>query len=551
MSKWFYTEDEVNTLLNGKSDTNHNHDSRYYLKTEVDAIEDTLRLAIESLVGFTASIVETLPQTGSSGVMYLVPNDDGVEQDYYTEYIWTDEEKFEKIGNTAVEVDLSGYATISFVNSALADYVTSDELEGLLASKADAVHSHTISDVSGLQSSLDGKAGNSVASSSANGLMSSTDKTKLDGVASGANKTVVDSALSSSSVNPVQNKVVHQELANKAPASHTHPRLVPTNIPENADLNDYTTQGSFYCPMNATATSLANCPTNKAFHLEVYAHAGVRQVLYTYMDNNNWAYERNWSGSGSNGNRWGEWRRIPTDLDITSSILVKSSDIPANADLNTYKTVGFYICGNDNRGTAVNIPSSLVAGGFRLEVLSSANGVTQIIRTYYNTAEQVKLYFRHYYNSGSVWTEWQKVITTAIVDSSLSSTSTNPVQNKVVKSQLDSLNNNKANIKHTHGEAYSATTLRSNTFCQVLGNVAIVSWWSATVNISQTGDWVDLWTLPVTNKGKTVWTENLHNSLNGVLYFKVEEGSNKVQAFSQTATGGLSHHSGQLVFFID
>lgn len=109
----------------------------------------------------------------------------------------------------------------------------------------------------------------------------------------------------------------------------------------------------------------------------------------------------------------------------------------------------------------------------------------------------------------------------------------------------------KANIGHTHGEAYSATTLRGNTFCQVLGNVAIVSWWSGGVNISKTGDWVDLWTLPVTNRGKAVWTGNIHNSENGVLYFKVEAGSNKVQALSDSATGSLPHYPGQLVFFID
>ena len=137
------------------------------------------------------------------------------------------------------------------------------------------------------------------------------------------------------------------------------------------------------------------------------------------------------------------------------------------------------------------------------------------------------------------------------VDTALSSTSTNPVQNKVVNAQLTSLNNNKANIGHTHGEAYNATTLRSNTFCQVLGNVAIVSWWSGRVNISQAGDWVDLWTLPVTNKGKAVWTGNLHNNINGILYFKVETGSNKVQALSTIATGNLPHFPGQLVFFID
>lgn len=53
-----------------------------------------------------------------------------------------------------------------------------------------------------------------VATQSANGLMSATDKSKLDGIASGANKTVVDSSMSSSSTNPVQNKVVNTAINN-------------------------------------------------------------------------------------------------------------------------------------------------------------------------------------------------------------------------------------------------------------------------------------------------------------------------------------------------
>ena len=61
-----------------------------------------------------------------------------------------------------------------------------------------------------------------VATQSANGLMSSSDKTKLDGIATGANKTTVDSALNSTSTNPVQNKIINSALAGKAAASHTH-----------------------------------------------------------------------------------------------------------------------------------------------------------------------------------------------------------------------------------------------------------------------------------------------------------------------------------------
>ena len=49
-----------------------------------------------------------------------------------------------------------------------------------------------------------------------------TEKNKLAGIEAGANKTVVDTALSSTSTNPVQNKVVNTALAGKSDTSHTH-----------------------------------------------------------------------------------------------------------------------------------------------------------------------------------------------------------------------------------------------------------------------------------------------------------------------------------------
>lgn len=53
------------------------------------------------------------------------------------------------------------------------------------------------------------------ATTSANGLMSSSDKTKLNGIETGANKTIVDSALSTTSTNPLQNKIITAELNDK------------------------------------------------------------------------------------------------------------------------------------------------------------------------------------------------------------------------------------------------------------------------------------------------------------------------------------------------
>ena len=67
-----------------------------------------------------------------------------------------------------------------------------------------------------INSALSGKAGTSVATTNANGLMSAADKTKLNGIATGANKTIVDTTLSDTSTNPVQNKVIKAALSSKA-----------------------------------------------------------------------------------------------------------------------------------------------------------------------------------------------------------------------------------------------------------------------------------------------------------------------------------------------
>ena len=54
------------------------------------------------------------------------------------------------------------------------------------------------------------------ATTSTHGLMSTADKSKLDGIEAGANAITVDSALSSTSTNPLQNKAINTALSNKA-----------------------------------------------------------------------------------------------------------------------------------------------------------------------------------------------------------------------------------------------------------------------------------------------------------------------------------------------
>lgn len=63
--------------------------------------------AISGITEFEFRVVDSLPQTGKKGIIYLVAHTHGTG-DIYDEYIWVTD-KFEKIGNT--DIDLSSYVT--------------------------------------------------------------------------------------------------------------------------------------------------------------------------------------------------------------------------------------------------------------------------------------------------------------------------------------------------------------------------------------------------------------------------------------------------------
>lgn len=111
----------------------------------------------------------------------------------------------------------------------LADVATTgsyNDLSNKPTTMTPTAHTHAQSDVTGLATALSGKADtghtHGAASTTANGFMSKEDKTKLNGIATGANKTTVDTALSASSTNPVQNKVINTALAGKSNTNHNH-----------------------------------------------------------------------------------------------------------------------------------------------------------------------------------------------------------------------------------------------------------------------------------------------------------------------------------------
>lgn len=83
------------------------------------------------------------------------------------------------------------------------------------------------------------------ATTSTDGLMSSSDKTKLDGIAAGATKITVDSALSSTSTNPVQNKVIYGAISSKADLD-TSGKVLSSQLPSYVDdVLEYSAKSNF------------------------------------------------------------------------------------------------------------------------------------------------------------------------------------------------------------------------------------------------------------------------------------------------------------------
>lgn len=90
------------------------------------AMNTAIANAVGKMTSITYSIVTSLPETGAAGTIYLIAHSHGTN-DGYDEYIWlADQKKFEKLGNT--DVNLSGYVKTSDLVA-----VTNTEIDAMFA----------------------------------------------------------------------------------------------------------------------------------------------------------------------------------------------------------------------------------------------------------------------------------------------------------------------------------------------------------------------------------------------------------------------------------
>lgn len=207
-----------------------------------------LKEMIANLANLQIEIVDQLPSVGETNIIYLVKKS-GSAPDIHDEYVFVDG-KWEKIGDT--EIDLSNYYTRDEVDDKLTGFGAGDVIAAEAFTTADRVITSngpgkTVKDSGilinnlALKSYVDekeiawdkvtGKPETYVPAAHTHPLAQITDagalayKDKVDesdlnfDIPDG---TVVDSSLSTSSVNPIQNKVVTEALNNRYTKSETY-----------------------------------------------------------------------------------------------------------------------------------------------------------------------------------------------------------------------------------------------------------------------------------------------------------------------------------------
>lgn len=189
--------------------------ANYYKKTETYS-QTEINNKISAIPKFGITVCEALPDSNiSKTTVYLLKSSKEETDNLYDEYIYVDS-KWEKLGTQTVG-DIAGLITRMTAAEANINQHTSSisTINTNLTKKQDKLTAGTNITISGATISAKDTT-YSAATKSAAGLMSAADKTKLDGIATGANNITVDTALSTTSKNPVQNMVIAGQISTLA-----------------------------------------------------------------------------------------------------------------------------------------------------------------------------------------------------------------------------------------------------------------------------------------------------------------------------------------------
>ena len=311
----------------------------------------------------------------------------------------------------------------------------------------------------------------SAATTSTAGLMSASDKAKLDGIASNATHVTIDSAFSTTSTNPVQNKVIKAALDGKAASSHTHPASQVTGLTANRALVS-----------DANGHPAVSSVTNTELGYLDGVTANIQNQLNGKAASN---HTHNYAGSSSAGGAANSAVKLQTARTINGTSFDGTANITLTAmgaenlgskslSLNTLTLssgsprIKWYYCPTDGDGSSITgRPNDNTKKAFSLQCelsryVASSDFVVKQTYVQHDT-HQTWVRYGTGSTSGVSWTAWGRVYTS---------------QDKPTASDIGALASN--------GNAASATKLQTARTISLTGNVTGSASFDGTANASIT-----------------------------------------------------------------
>lgn len=202
-----------------------------------------------------------------------------------------------------------------------------------------------------IKSALDGKVSTEQGKGLSTNDYTTTEKNKLAGIESQANKTVVDDSLSSSSENPVQNKVINTALSGKADSSHDHTVSDITDFPSiPSKTSDLTNDSNF-----VVSSTLATVATTGDYDdlIDKPTLSDLGGVVTVEKQTNAEAGYISTYHVKQNGSKVGDSINIPKDFLIKSATVetVETADDPVTGYAVGDKYLDFVVNTKDSSGT--------------------------------------------------------------------------------------------------------------------------------------------------------------------------------------------------------
>lgn len=279
-------------------------------------------------------------------------------------------------------------------------------------------------------------------------------KTKLDGIATEANKTVVDSALSGTSTNPVQNKVVAERIGtietNVSAAATTAENAAASAAAVKKDLANYYKKTETYSQAEIN-NKISAIPKFDIKVCEALPDSNISKTTVYLLksskeETNNLYDEYIYVNS--------KWEKLGTQTvgDI-AGLSQRMTAAEENIEQNTssISTINANVAKKQDKltaGTNITISGTTISSKD-----TTYNAATTTTAGLMSAADKTKL--------NGIATGANKTV----VDSSLSATSTNPVQNKAIATKISSITDDitdlkawKTNITKTVSDIQTDTT---------------------------------------------------------------------------------------------